>query len=95
MLELLKRPSAFVPLLISAAFLAVFLVGIAQGALVRQPDEDVGAHLFQILMPLQFLIIAFFAISWVPKHPKPALGVVALQAAAALAVLAIVYVRHL
>ena len=95
MVDLLRRPSAFLPLLISAGFLAAFIVGIVQGTLVRQPDEDAGAHLFQILMPAQFLIIAFFAMSWLPKKPKPALAVLALQASAALAVLGVVYFRHL
>jgi hypothetical protein len=94
-LALLRRPSAFVPLAISGAFLIAFLIGIAEGRLVRQPDEDTGAHLFQILMPTQLLIIAFFAISWLPKKPKATLQVLALQVSAALAVLAIVYFRHL
>ncbi len=95
MLALLKRPSAFLPLAISAGFLTAFLIGILRGTLVPQPDEGTGAHLFQILMPAQLLIIAFFAISWLPKSPKPALQVLALQGSAALAVLAVVYLRHL
>jgi hypothetical protein len=95
MLTLLKRPSAFSPLLISGAFLIAFAVGIARGTLVPQPDEDTGAHVFQILMPIQLLIIGFFAISWLPKKPKPTLQVLALQVSAALAVVAIVYLRHL
>jgi len=95
MLALLRRPSAFLPLAISGAFLIAFMIGLAEGRLVRQPDEDTGAHIFQILMPMQFLIIAFFAISWLPKHPKPTLQVLALQVGAALAVLAVVYFRHL
>jgi hypothetical protein len=94
-LELLKRPSAFIPVVISGSFLGALLTAISQGRLVRQPDEDTGAHLFQILMPAQLLIIAFFAISWLPKRPKPALQVLALQGTAALAVLAIVYFWHL
>ena len=95
MLALLKRPSAFVPLVISGAFLIAFVIGLGEGRLIRQPDEDAGAHLFQILMPAQLLIIAFFAISWLPKKPKATLQVLALQVSAALAVLAIVYFRHL
>jgi hypothetical protein len=95
MLVLLKRPSAFIPIAISGGFLAAFAIGLVQGTLVRRPDEDTGAHLFQILMPVQFLIIAFFAISWLPRMPKPTLQVLALQVSAALAVLAIVFVRHL
>ena len=95
MIHLLKRPSAFLPLVISAGFLAVFAIGTVQGAFVRQPDEGTGAHLFQILMPLQFLIIVFFAVSWLPKNTKPALQVLAVQCIMAVAVLAVVYFRHL
>jgi hypothetical protein len=95
MLAMLRRPSAYLPLIISGAFLIAFAIGIARGRLVRQPDEDTGAHLFQILMPTQLLIIAFFAISWFPKKPKQALQVLALQVIAALTVIGIVYFRHL
>lgn len=95
MFRLLKRPSAFLPLVISAWFLVVFAIGTVQGTLVRQPDEDIGAHVFQILMLLQFLIIAFFAVSWLPKNPKAALQVLAVQCIMAVAVLAVVYFRHL
>ncbi len=91
MVTLLRRPSAFLPLLISSGFLIAFAIGIAHGTLVRQPDEGTGAHLFQLLMPLQMLVIAFFAYTWVPKMRYPALAIVALQCAAALAVVAIVF----
>jgi hypothetical protein len=94
-LELLRRPTGFVPLLISLGFLAAFLVGLMQGTLVRRPDEDAEAHLFQILMLVQFLIITFFAITWLPRRPGAAFQVLALQIVAAGAVLAIVYARHL
>jgi hypothetical protein len=95
MLDLLKRPTAFVPLAISAGFLIPLLVGVAQGTLVRQPDEGVAAHLFQILIPLQVIVIAAFAASWLPKRPRPALHILCLQGAALLAVLSIVYLKHL
>ncbi len=62
MLALLKRPNAFVPLAISAAFLAALLGELLRGTLVLWPDEGALAHLFQILMPLQIPIIAWFAI---------------------------------
>lgn len=95
MLQLLKRPSAFVPLAISGAFLAALLTALAQGRLVPQPDEGTGAHLFQILMPVQLLIIVFFAATWLPRNTKPAVQVLALQICAAIGVLAIVYFNRL
>lgn len=92
---LLRRPSAYIPLLITAAFLVVFAILLEQGQLARQPDEGAIAHLFQILMPLQFLIMLFFAFTWVPKQSKAALQVLALQLTCAAAVLAVVYFRNL
>jgi hypothetical protein len=95
MLDLMKRPTAFIPLLISGGFITALLIGFAQGTLVRQPDEGAGAHLFQILMPLQVLIMGVFALSWFQKYPKPTVQVLCLQVSALLAVLAVVYFRHL
>lgn len=95
MLDLLKRPTGFLPITISVAFLLPMLVGIAQGTLVRRPDEGTAAHLFQLLMPLQLVLIAWFAGSWLPKRPRATAQVLALQGAGFLAVLAIVYFRHL
>ena len=94
-LRLLARPAAFVPLTISASFLIYMLAGLAQGTLVRQADEGLAAHLFQFLMPLQLAVIAWFAASWLPKRPGPAAQVLFLQGAGLLAVLAVVYFRHL
>jgi hypothetical protein len=92
---LLKRPSGFLPLLISGAFLVVLLTHLTGGTLVRQADEGTAARLFQILMPVQFAIVAFFAVSWLPKKTKAAAGILVLQCCAALAVLAVVYVNRL
>jgi hypothetical protein len=58
---------------------------------VHEADEGTAAHLFQILMAGQLPIILFFAGKWLPRHPKQALEVLALQAAAALAAMAPVY----
>ncbi|MBV9718229.1 MAG: hypothetical protein JOZ77_02855 [Candidatus Eremiobacteraeota bacterium] len=57
----------------------------------RQSDEGTAAHLFQIFMPLQAIVIALFAISWLPRNRIPALQVLTLQCGAALTVLAVVY----
>lgn len=95
MLDLLKRPTGFLPIAISVAFLVPMVAGIAEGTLVRQPDEGTAAHLFQILMPLQAVVIAWFAASWLPKRPRAAGQVLFLQGAAFLPVLAVVYLRNL
>jgi hypothetical protein len=94
MLTLLRRPSGFIPVAISAMLIALALGRIARFGTLYQPDEGAGAHLFQMLMPVQFLIIVFFAIRWLPQRRSAALEVLALQIAAALTVFALVYVFH-
>ncbi len=87
----MKKPSAWVPLVMSFAALATVLVHIAMFGTAREADEGTAAHIWQILMAAQVPIVAFFAIKWLPRTPRLALLVLALQAAAALAALAPVY----
>ena len=87
----MKRPSAFLPVLMSLAALAIVIIHIVRFGTAREADEGTSAHLWQILMAGQLPIIAFFAIKWLPPNPKPAVGVLALQLAAALAAAAPVF----
>lgn len=95
--QILRHPSAFLPVVLSAAALAT--VGIALAVLgsdaIRQPDEGTAAHIWQLLMGGQLPIVGFFAIKWVPRAPTQALFVLALQAGAGLAALTPVYLLHL
>ena len=92
--DTLKYPSAFLPITMSLLALAVVMTHIALFGTARQPDEGTAAHLWQLLMAGQLPIVAFFAIRWLPRAPRYALLVLALQAAAALAALAPVYFLH-
>ena len=92
---LMKKPSAYVPLVMSGAALAIVLGYLAVNGVVREPDEGTAAHLWQLLMAGQVPIVAFFAIRWLPKAPRQALPVLALQAGAGLAALAPVFFLHL
>src|SRR6266480_7913058 len=83
-----KRPSAFLPITMSLLAVAVVLTHIAFFGTARQPDEGTAAHLWQLLMASQLPIVAFFAIRWLPRAPRYALAVLALQAGAAIAALA-------
>lgn len=94
MLTLLGRPSGFIPVAISAMLLTLIIDRVARFGTLYQPDEGAGAHLFQILMPVQFLIMLFFAIRWLPERRLAALEVLALQIAAAFTVFALVYAFH-
>ena len=88
---MLKRPSAFVPVAMSVAALALVLVGVAFFSAPRESDEGAIAHLWQLLIAGQLPIVAFFAIKWLPRSPRSAFPVLALQAVALLAALAPVY----
>ena len=75
----------------SVAALALVLVHAARFGVVHEADEGTSAHLFQILMAAQVPIVAFFALKWLPRAPRQALVVLALQAGAALAAFAGVF----
>jgi hypothetical protein len=91
MIRLLKSPSAFLPLVMSLAALLTVALYVAMFGIAPQTDEGTAAHLWQLLMAAQLPIIAFFAIKWLPREPLHALAVLALQAAAALAAMAPVF----
>jgi len=87
----LKQPTAFVPIAMSVAALMMVLGFLARYGAVHEADEGAAAHTFQLLLVLQLPIVAFFAVKWLPRAPKAALRILALQAAAGLAALAPVY----
>src|SRR5205807_4824301 len=80
--------SALIPLAMSCAALAIVLGHLAMSGVGREADEGTAAHLWQLLMAGQLPVVAFFAIKWLPRSPRQALLVLALQAGAALAALA-------
>lgn len=99
--SMMKRPSAFLPVAMSLGALAVVaaaaIYGFAHGAhgIIRQADEGLAAHLWQILVGGQLPVLLFFAVKWLPRAPRQTLCVLALQAAAVLAAMAPVYFLHL
>ena len=97
---MMRRPSAYLPVAMSLAALTMVLgavaVGLAHvGHIVRDPDEGAVAHLFQLLMTVQWPITLFFAVKWLRRAPRETLAVLGLQAAAWLAGCAPVYFLHL
>lgn len=86
MLVLLKKPSAWTPLALSLlawagtlSYLAIFGVEESQA----QTDEGLAARLFQLSLLVQVVVIGIFAAEWLPKIPKQARQVLALQILAA------------
>lgn len=90
-ITLAKLPSAFIPMAMSLTALAVVLGSIALSGVVHEADEGFTAHVWQLLMAGQVPLLAFFAIKWLPRVPRQALGVVALQIVATLAAIAPVF----
>jgi hypothetical protein len=91
----LKQPAALLPIAMSGAALALLLAHIALFGAAREADEGATAHIFQLLIALQLPVVGFFAIKRLPLAPKETLYVLALQAGAALAALAPVFVLNL
>jgi hypothetical protein len=82
---LFKRPSALIPILMSLSALGIVIGYAAMFGVARQADEGTAAHLWQILMAGQVPVVAFFAFKWLPREPKRASVILALQVVAALA----------
>ncbi|MEO6052042.1 MAG: hypothetical protein ABIP78_12035 [Pyrinomonadaceae bacterium] len=89
--KLLKKPSGFLPILMSIAALMLVLGHVAMYGIVHEEDEGTPAHLFQLLMAAQVLVIGFFMAKWLPREPGPTLQVLALQAVAMFAAFAAVF----
>ena len=82
--SLLKKPSGYLPLVMSAValvgiFAYVAVVGIPENQAPH--DEGAPARIFQLFMVAQMLVIGWFAVKWLPRAPRQAMSVLVLQAA--------------
>ena len=77
-----RKPSAVIPIVMSAAALVVVLTAVAMFGARHEPDEGAAAHMFQILIAGQLPFLAWFAFQWLRRDFKSALSVMALQVAA-------------
>jgi hypothetical protein len=89
--QILKRPSAYLPIIMSLAALAMLITYLLMFGVRHETDEGTAAHIFQLLMGGQLPIIAFFALKWFPQKPRETLHVLALQLFAGLAAFAPVF----
>ncbi len=89
---MLKHPSAWVPLALTAAILIMFGLYFAR-VIAPDPtgDEGTAAHLFQIWIVLEALTVGFFALKCLTAKPKEALTILGLQIVFALVPLSIVF----
>jgi hypothetical protein len=90
-ISLLMKPSAWIPLMMSLAALALVLVHAAMFGVVHEADEGTVAHIFQILITLQIPVVIYFAVKYLPKQPRQSLKIFALQAGAWITAIAAVY----
>ncbi len=80
MIYLLKKPTAWIPIALSFAVITMWVVSLSfSGAPQHEPDEGTAAHLFQIWLVLEIFLIGLFSVMWLPKMPKQALIIVAIQ----------------
>ena len=91
----MKHPSAFLPIAMFLFALTTVVIHISVFGISREADEGTAAHIWQLLMAGQVPIVAYFAIKWLPRTPRQALPILALQAAVALAALAPVFLLNL
>jgi hypothetical protein len=78
----------------SLGALAIVLGFLATHGPAPQADEGAAAHIWQFLMAAQIPIVAYFAFTWVPRSPRHAVPILILQAGAALAAMAPVFLLH-
>jgi len=98
MSPIFKKPSAWIPIALSLAMLTFFLTLLSIHGLPtpdENKDEGVAAHLFQLWLVGEAVMILFFALRWVPQEPKDASLVLVLQIAAVIAPCAPVFYFHL
>ena len=91
-ISILKKPSAWIPIAVPLVFFA-YITSIIAIFDVPVPDADEGtaAHLFQIWLALEPFLLGYFAFKWLPRAPKQALIILALQIVAALLPISIVF----
>ena len=88
--SLLKKPSAFIPLLMSLVALTMVLVNFVFVGIVHETDEGTLAHIFQLLIVTQLPVAIYFLFRWLNKKPKETLKILVLQAVALLTAIAAV-----
>ena len=81
---LIKKPSAWIPIVIPLIFFAYLVVYLSRFGIVRNADEGTAAHLFQLWLVLEPFLVGFFAIKWLPRARKQALFILSFQVIAAL-----------
>ncbi len=98
MRSILKHPSAWIPIALSLAMLA-FIISVLTLHGIPTPDpnadEGVGAHLFQLWLMVEAVMVTFFIVKWIPQKPLQASFVLVIQIAAVITACFPVFYFHL
>ncbi len=86
----MKHWSALLPLALSIAGLALVFGHVAVSGAGPEADEGTLARIWWLLMAAQVPLVAFYAITWLPRAPQVATWTLMLQVGAVLANLAAV-----
>lgn len=82
MAALVRRPSAWLPIVLSMIALAMVLGYAALFGTAQSPqphDEGTPARVFQLLMTATAVAIAIFAVRWLPRAPRESATIIVLQ----------------
>lgn len=93
--QLIKKPSAWIPIAIPLIFFAYLVIYITIFGIIREEDEGTSAHLFQLWLVSEPFMLGFFAFRWLPRAQKQALQILALQIIAALLLISVVFYFNL
>ena len=91
----LRHPSAWIPVAMSVAALALVLGHVFLYGVAREADEGATAHTFQLLLAGQMPFVAYFGWRWLPMNPRQGWRVLTVQAVAILAALTPVWYFNL
>ena len=88
----IKKPSAWIPIALTAVMLGMMFLYFMQ-FIPPEPtnDEGIMAHSFQLWAVLEFFAIIFFVFKWFPPKPRMAWKITALQIVLAIVPLTIVW----
>ncbi|WP_345761320.1 hypothetical protein [Diaminobutyricibacter sp. McL0608] len=91
----LRHPTAWLPIAVPLALLTFMAAYLSWFEVPRTSDEDTAAHIFQVTMLVEIVLVVVFAVRWLPKTPAPAGIVLGIQFLAAATPLALVFVLGL
>jgi hypothetical protein len=92
---LLRKPSAWLPIVFSTGIMAMIVFTFTRGNLTPQSDEGTVAHIFQLWLVTEAVLIGFFAAKWLPAREKAARFILAVQIIAVLIACAPILLLHL